>query len=677
MKSVKLLLVEIAFFVFLCLLSRPLFGQCSLNIPSYVTIVNGTQTIDNTNAPSHYYVGFGDTLYGYHTWADSIFVDAGGTYIDTSLIMSTGYVFASNYSYVRFDSGFVSIYYDSLATLYFPNTYSSVHPCSPMAFYMNNQTSQQGNFSVYTHTTCTGPEFKIITNVFSTGMNVVIDFGDGNTVTAPVLTGNNITGYVVQDHIYAQAGNYLVTQKLYVGTTLVDSGQFLYNHRLCENIPFQFFLDYNSNCVYDQGEQFNGPPLSVIVDSMNIAIDTISALAGFTYTAYGSVGTQYEFKAISNNGVVTATCPLNGVVSDTLQPGTSATRYIGLECTNTDFDLTVYVWSGATPTAMQSMIFPANTYCTPKNAVVTMSYDLSYTSCGTNYPPMSQGPQTISWTVNGLTAVSTPLLIVANLYGSQWPTGTPVSTTYSITPVIGDQVPGNNTVIVIDTVVGSFDPNAIYAKPSGCVPPGTELEYTITFENLGNGPAENIYVLDTLPTGLDPSTMKLEFASHSMFVEKIYNGSEVVFKFDFPDIMLPDSTSPDRHGMLVYKIKTLNNYPIGSSIDHSASIYFDYNPPVLTNTTSTVMCWPASVSNAESEKSNILIYPNPATDELTIKTDEQYNSYTISNNLGQQMLQADLQVKETKLSIKSLPSGIYYLSLEGESGTAVRKFVKM
>ena len=171
--------------------------------------------------------------------------------------------------------------------------------------------------------------------------------------------------------------------------------------------------------------------------------------------------------------------------------------------------------------------------------------------------------------------------------------------------------------------------------------------------------------------------MKLEFASHSMFVEKIYNGSEVVFKFDFPDIMLPDSTSPDRHGMLVYKIKTLNNYPIGSSIDHSASIYFDYNPPVLTNTTSTVMCWPASVSNAESEKSNILIYPNPATDELTIKTDEQYNSYTISNNLGQQMLQADLQVKETKLSIKSLPSGIYYLSLEGESGTAVRKFVKM
>ncbi|HYD22130.1 MAG TPA: T9SS type A sorting domain-containing protein, partial [Flavipsychrobacter sp.] len=71
------------------------------------------------------------------------------------------------------------------------------------------------------------------------------------------------------------------------------------------------------------------------------------------------------------------------------------------------------------------------------------------------------------------------------------------------------------------------------------------------------------------------------------------------------------------------------------------------------------------------------IYPNPATDELTIKTEEQYQSYTISNSLGQQIIKADLRAKETKVDIRSLPPGLYYLNIIGENETNVRKFVKI
>ena len=74
---------------------------------------------------------------------------------------------------------------------------------------------------------------------------------------------------------------------------------------------------------------------------------------------------------------------------------------------------------------------------------------------------------------------------------------------------------------------------------------------------------------------------------------------------------------------------------------------------------------------------HILIYPNPATDELTIKTEGQYQSYTISNSLGQQVLKANLATNEIRVDIRNIPPGLYYLNISGESGTEVRKFVKM
>ena len=65
------------------------------------------------------------------------------------------------------------------------------------------------------------------------------------------------------------------------------------------------------------------------------------------------------------------------------------------------------------------------------------------------------------------------------------------------------------------------------------------------------------------------------------------------------------------------------------------------------------------------------------TNELTIKTDKQYASYTMSNSIGQVMMQHSLNNKETKADIHTLPSGIYYISLKGEGGAEVRKFVKL
>jgi uncharacterized repeat protein (TIGR01451 family) len=232
--------------------------------------------------------------------------------------------------------------------------------------------------------------------------------------------------------------------------------------------------------------------------------------------------------------------------------------------------------------------------------------------------------------------------------------------------------------VVIDTVVGGWDPNAIYVKPEGCTPEGSTLEYTITFENLGNGVAENIYILDTLPRQLDPKSIELSFVSHSMFIETIPFGRATVVKFNFPDIMLPDSTDHlGRHGSVKFNIDVRQGVPFGTDFQNRAGIYFDYNPPVQTNTAYNKICWPAGVNETAIVQKDIKLYPNPATEELTIKTEQSYTSYTITNSLGQVMMTKDMNGKESKVNIKSLSTGIYYMSLKGQGGTEVRKFVKL
>ena len=81
-----------------------------------------------------------------------------------------------------------------------------------------------------------------------------------------------------------------------------------------------------------------------------------------------------------------------------------------------------------------------------------------------------------------------------------------------------------------------------------------------------------------------------------------------------------------------------------------------------------------NVTNAR----NADIYPNPATDELTIKMSEgAYSSFVIFNSMGQAVLQKEVNTLETNVDIKMLPLGLYYIMLKGAQGKLVKKVVKM
>ena len=72
------------------------------------------------------------------------------------------------------------------------------------------------------------------------------------------------------------------------------------------------------------------------------------------------------------------------------------------------------------------------------------------------------------------------------------------------------------------------------------------------------------------------------------------------------------------------------------------------------------------------------VFPNPAYDELTIKMDAgAYTSFSISNNIGQVMIQQKLTAAQTDVNVKALPVGVYYITFKGANGKSTQKFVKM
>jgi len=85
-----------------------------------------------------------------------------------------------------------------------------------------------------------------------------------------------------------------------------------------------------------------------------------------------------------------------------------------------------------------------------------------------------------------------------------------------------------------------------------------------------------------------------------------------------------------------------------------------------------------SVGGVQKAVGNVEIYPNPVSDVLTIKKDANnlLRSFTICNSVGEVMSRQNISTAETNVNVKSLAAGVYYVTLKGESGVVVRKFVK-
>lgn len=243
----------------------------------------------------------------------------------------------------------------------------------------------------------------------------------------------------------------------------------------------------------------------------------------------------------------------------------------------------------------------------------------------------------------------------------------------AITPNNNDTTLEDNTYILNQTIIGSFDPNDITCLEGEQVlieKADEFLHYIIRFQNTGTASAINVVVKNILNENLDWSTFQLESLSHTNRVS-VSNGNKIEFIFE--NINLPDSTSdePNSHGFITYKIKPKENIGIGEIIENDASIYFDFNLPIETNIATTEMVAFLGVYN--EFLLNFNVYPIPAKNNLFINSVTDVVNIKIFNNLGQLVLE---KTNEKRVDVSSLNNGIYFLKVKDIKGKiGVRKIV--
>ncbi len=286
----------------------------------------------------------------------------------------------------------------------------------------------------------------------------------------------------------------------------------------------------------------------------------------------------------------------------------------------------------------------------------------------------------------------------------------------SIIMLAEDDNPLDNDFRLYHEVVNSFDPNDKTCLEGDFMTPdkvGNYLTYKIRFENTGTAPARNIAIVDTIDTEVfDMMTLRPLDGSHPFETE--IDGNVVSFIFD--GIYLPfDDENND--GYVVFEIKTLETLELDDSIENTAEIFFDFNWPIVTNTSKVLVQYPPPAdfdndgfpSDVDCDDFNAAIYPdateianngidedcdgedftsstsdifaqsfdlypNPTSSILNITTRSKGEfNYRLFDLNGQQVKSG---VLETQINLSSLIEGCYILEIE-EQESGDRCFKKL
>jgi len=241
-----------------------------------------------------------------------------------------------------------------------------------------------------------------------------------------------------------------------------------------------------------------------------------------------------------------------------------------------------------------------------------------------------------------------------------------------LTEVTDDVTPENNTSVLNQTIVNSYDPNDITVHEGAEIfedQADDYLTYTIRFQNTGTAEAIDIKLENTLDALLDWETFKPLVSSHNYTVKR----TDDFLEFEYDKIHLPDSTSnePASHGYITYKIKPKAGFGLNDIIYNTAEIYFDFNPAIVTNTATTKVIALAGLNDNKIAVARL--YPNPVKDQLMIDVvNGELKSVTINDVNGRLCVSANANVIDTD----ALTGGIYFVKVTTDTGSANYKIIK-
>ncbi|MFZ7114941.1 MAG: T9SS type A sorting domain-containing protein [Bacteroidota bacterium] len=445
----------------------------------------------------------------------------------------------------------------------------------------------------------------------------------------------------------------------------------------------QYYVDINGNTIFDAGDQ---------ALSNRLVSDTINS-----YFAFTDSSGNYEF-LIADTG----TFSYSPVVQQyyTVTPTYHTSSFTLLNTTDSGKDFVAAPIPGLVDLQIDLI---ALTRFRPGFSV---SYMLSYENVATandsgtiilvldtnlTFDSASVSPDLI----NGDTLIWYNILMEPNQAGSiviyatidpTTPIGTNIITTASVENSVGvtDEYPADNNTIWTGLTTGSFDPNdkavsidKIYTNQFPNVP---FLNYVIRFQNTGNDTAFTVVVRDTMSSMFDMSTFSMIESSHPAVVD--FQPLTRTMTFTFSNILLADSNinEPMSHGFIHYKVKPVANLSDGDNIENTAGIYFDFNPPVITNTAVTQILLPTRINQISDFKFGL--YPNPSSGKLNITLAENYINkkvfVQIVNSLGEIVYSKteSLSKNRIELNTSDYRNGLYIVRVVIDDKTASKQFIK-
>ncbi len=256
-----------------------------------------------------------------------------------------------------------------------------------------------------------------------------------------------------------------------------------------------------------------------------------------------------------------------------------------------------------------------------------------------------------------------------------------VNNTATYTTTTNDFVPDNNTSVLTQTVIGSYDPNdktESHGREIVITDFTTDdyLFYTVRFQNIGTAEAINIRIEDVLDSQLDYSSLRMLKSSHDYVLTQTNN--QLTWQFD--DVNLPSESQdePNSHGYVHFKAKPNAGYAIGDIIANTASIYFDFNAPIITNAFQTEFV--QTLSTSDFNQLGFSIYPNPAKNAINLNFSNNINETTIVkvfNLLGELIVEdvLNIQNNSAQVDVSKLSKGVYFVELNQGQNRMTQKLI--
>ncbi|MCK6695559.1 MAG: T9SS type A sorting domain-containing protein, partial [Thermoanaerobaculia bacterium] len=229
--------------------------------------------------------------------------------------------------------------------------------------------------------------------------------------------------------------------------------------------------------------------------------------------------------------------------------------------------------------------------------------------------------------------------------------------------------------------VSSYDPNDKQALPLGYgaqqfITRNSDLDYTIRFQNTGTDTAYTVVLLDTLSPALAARQIRPGASSHPYRFELLEGR---IAKFVFENILLPDSNVnlAGSEGFVQFRVPQQRDNPDGTRIENTAAIYFDVNPPVITNTvwhTVGANFITASTTYTDPARSPLRVYPNPAASVVHFASQEMPGerlNLLVTDALGREVWQVSATPMPIALDCSDLPAGTYFFRINSADGRTV------